>query len=115
MSDADFGRRRVLAGGTGTLALALVVHRAVAQEKAEVIVDHHDFAPKDLRVKAGTTVTWLNKDATPHNVVSTDTPRAFRSRIMNTNEKFEFTFAAAGSFPYYCALHPQMVGRVIVE
>ena len=108
-----FGRRRVLAGGTGTLALGGAA--AMAQEAAEVIVDHHDFAPRELRVKAGTTVTWRNRDATPHNVVSTDTPRGFRSRIMNTNESFAFTFAAAGSFPYYCALHPQMVGRVIVE
>lgn len=111
MDSRDWSRRRILAGG----AVALVPMAARAEDTATVTVDHHAFAPKELRVKAGTRVVWRNVDSTPHNVVSTDTPKVFRSRIMNTNDSYEFTFANAGTYGYYCALHPQMVGTVIVE
>jgi plastocyanin len=111
MPNKDWSRRRILAGGAVALALPLAAH---AQEVASVSIDHHDFSPKELTVKPGTKVVWRNADATPHNVVSTETPRVFRSRILNTGESYEFTFAAPGRYGYFCALHPQMVGVVIV-
>jgi plastocyanin len=108
-----FGRRRLFAGGAGMLALAAGAARA--QEVATVTVDHHDFAPRELMVKAGTKVVWTNRDSEPHNVVSAAEPRLFRSRLMDTGDDFEFTFATPGRYSYYCALHPQMQGTILVE
>ena len=112
MPQPSLARRRLLAGG-GPLLLAPGL--AWGQEPAGIVIDHHDFGPAELKVPPGTRVVWTNRDATPHNVVSTDNPRRFRSRILNTGDRFEFTFDAPGRYGYYCALHPQMVGTVLVE
>ncbi|RVT99020.1 amicyanin [Rhodovarius crocodyli] len=105
-------RRQLLRAGLPAMLVAPLAARA--QERAAVTIDEHDYFPRELRVAPGTTVVWTNKDDTPHNVVSTDNPRAFRSRIMDTTEVFEFTFAAAGTYSYFCSLHPHMRGRIIV-
>jgi len=104
-------RRFLLASAPALLA---AIPMAQAQQPATVIIDDHDYAPRELRVAPGTKVVWNNKDDTPHNVVSTDNPRAFRSRILDTDEMFEFTFANPGTYSYYCSLHPHMQGRIVV-
>jgi len=63
-------------------------------------------------VKAGTTVTWVNEDDIPHTVVSTG---HFRSKPLDTGDKFTFTFTTAGSFQYFCSLHPHMQASITVE
>jgi plastocyanin len=80
---------------------------------AEVKIDNFSFGPAALSVAVGTTVTWVNHDDIPHNVVSTD--GAFKSRVMDTDEKFSFTFTKAGTFPYFCGIHPKMTGKVVVQ
>jgi len=64
-------------------------------------------------VKAGTTVTWVNRDDIPHTVTSTTL--AFRSKALDTNDKFSFTFTTPGSYKYFCSLHPHMTGTIVVE
>ena len=80
---------------------------------AEVKIDNFSFSPATLTVAAGTTVTWVNHDDIPHNVVSND--KVFKSKVMDTDEKFSFTFAKAGEYPYFCAIHPKMTGKVVVQ
>jgi amicyanin len=82
-------------------------------ETVEVKIDNFSFGPAELTVKAGTTVTWINRDDIPHTVVSTD--KAFKSKVLDTDEKFSYTFNTAGSFPYFCSIHPKMTGKVVVK
>jgi plastocyanin len=60
-------------------------------------------------------VTWINHDDIPHTVVSTDDPKAFKSKVLDTDEKFSFTFSKAGTYAYFCSIHPKMTGKVIVQ
>jgi plastocyanin len=97
------------------LALGLALFGAVSSARAEDIevkIDNFTFAPQQLTVKAGTTVTWINEDDIPHTVVSTG---HFRSKPLDTGDKFTFTFTTAGSFQYFCGLHPHMQGSITVE
>jgi plastocyanin len=80
---------------------------------AEVKVDNFSFGPATLTVAVGTTVTWTNRDDIPHTVVSTD--KVFKSKVLDTDEKFSFTFAKAGTYPYFCSIHPKMTGSVVVQ
>ena len=89
-----------------------------AQEKVspmEVKIDNFSFGPAALTVAAGTTVTWTNRDDIPHTVVSTEDPKAFKSKVLDTDEKFSFTFSKAGTYLYFCSIHPKMTGKVIVQ
>ena len=93
-------------------------HVASAQEKPstiEVKIDNFSFGPVTLTVPVGTTVTWINRDDIPHAVVSTDDSKTFISKVLDTDEKFSFTFSKAGSYPYFCSIHPKMTGKVIVQ
>ena len=87
--------------------------QAPASTAAEVKVDNFSFSPATLTVAAGTTVTWTNRDDIPHNVVSTD--KVFKSKVMDTDEKFSYTFTKAGSYAYFCSIHPHMTGTVVVK
>ncbi len=102
--------------GIGMIAGGQKNFLAAAQEKAataEVKVDNFSFGPEVLTVAVGTTVTWTNRDDIPHTVVSTD--KVFKSKVLDTDEKFTFTFSKAGTYPYFCSIHPKMTGKVIVQ
>jgi plastocyanin len=112
-----------------SLAVALVLGMGVfgtgrrgsvtsAQEKmstTEVKIDTFSFGAVTLTVPVGTAVTWTNRDDIPHTIVSTDDPKAFKSKVLDTDEKFSFTFSKAGTYPYLCSIHPKMTGNVIVQ
>ena len=105
------------------VVLAAVTHGAGAAnvsasaeskpEITEVKIDNFTFGPATLTVAVGTTVTWTNKDDIPHTVVSTD--GAFKSKVLDTDEKFSFTFNKAGNYPYFCSIHPKMTAKVVVQ
>ena len=80
---------------------------------AEVKIDNFSFGPATLTVAAGTTVTWSNRDDIPHTVVSDD--KAFKSKVLDTDEKFSFTFTKPGTYGYFCSIHPKMTGKVVVQ
>jgi plastocyanin len=84
-----------------------------ASATAEVKIDNFSFGPGTLTVPAGTTVTWTNRDDIPHTVVSTE--GVFKSKVLDTDEKYSFTFSKAGTFPYFCSIHPKMTGKVVVQ
>ena len=78
-----------------------------------VTVQNFAFTPQTLTVKAGTTVTWTNRDDIPHTVASKD--RLFKSKVMDTDEAYSFTFTTPGEYSYFCSLHPHMTGTIVVE
>jgi plastocyanin len=104
--------------GVGMIAAGPKYFLAAAQEKAataEVKIDNFSFGPEVTTVAVGTTVTWTNRDDIPHTVVSTDDPKTFKSKVLDTDEKFSFTFSKAGTYAYFCSIHPKMTGKVIVK
>ena len=112
-------RTNIWAATFTTLAmLMLLACPAIASDQpsasnAEVNIDNFSFAPQELSVTVGTTVTWTNRDDIPHTVVSTD--GVFKSKVRDTDEKFSYTFTKAGAYPYYCSVHPKMVGKIVVR
>jgi plastocyanin len=109
------GRALVVAILLGPVAGAMLAFAAVAaQDPTNVVtVDNFTFSPKDLTVAVGTTVKWVNHDDIPHTVVEKN--MTFRSKALDTDDSYSFTFTTAGSFDYFCGLHPHMVGKVIVQ
>lgn len=84
-----------------------------APPAAAVEIGNFTFKAPTLTVKPGTTVTWTNGDDIPHTVVSKT--GVFRSKVLDTGDRFSFTFAKPGSFGYFCSLHPHMTGTIIVK
>jgi plastocyanin len=84
-----------------------------AGASADVKIDNFSFGPQTLTVSVGTTVVWTNRDDIPHTVVSTD--GVFKSKVRDTDEKFSYTFTKAGTYPYFCSVHPKMTGKVVVQ
>src|SRR5882724_2483783 len=80
---------------------------------AEVKIDNFSFGPQTLTVPVGAKVTWTNRDDIPHTSVSTD--GVFKSKVMDTDETFSYTFTKAGTYPYFCSIHPKMTGQVVVK
>lgn len=87
---------------------------APAAAPATVTIGNFTFGPTALTVAPGTTVTWVNADDTPHTVVAADT-RTFRSKALDTDERFSFTFSQPGTYAYFCSIHPHMTGKIVVK
>ena len=97
------------------LAVAATILLGIASAQAEenqVTIDNFTFTPAQLNVKVGDTVTWTNHDDIPHTVVSAG---KYRSKTMDTDGTFSFTFSSAGDYKYFCSLHPHMTGMIKVE
>jgi plastocyanin len=111
MKRRDFLSRGASAAAAAVLLLSFATRGAHAETIA-VSIDNFTFAPSELKVKVGDTVTWTNHDDIPHTVVSAG---KFRSKAMDTDNSFTFTFTAAGDYKYFCSLHPHMTGLIKVE
>jgi plastocyanin len=105
---------------SGVLASQIMSHARVraagAQgraQAAEVKIDNFSFMPQEITVAAGTKVTWVNRDDIPHTVVST--ADAFKSKALDTDDQYSFTFDKAGGYEYFCSIHPRMTGKVVVK
>jgi plastocyanin len=109
MISASLGRTGVRLAVAAALSLYLGVAHA---EESKVTIDNFTFSPAEVKVKVGDTVTWTNHDDIPHTVVSAG---KFRSKAMDTDGTFSFTFTAAGEYKYFCSLHPHMTGTIKVE
>lgn len=101
------------------IAAMLVVNPAGAKgeqnqaQGMEVKVDNFTFSPATLDVPVNSTVSWVNKDDIPHVIAGDD--GAFKSKALDTDEKYSYTFTKAGSYSYYCPIHPKMVGKIVVH
>jgi plastocyanin len=86
-----------------------------AEEKpaAEIKIDNFSFSPNAVTVPVGSTVRWTNHDDVPHNVVNDD--KSIKSKTMDTDENFSYTFTKPGTYTYYCSIHPKMTGKIVVQ
>jgi plastocyanin len=108
------GRALIVAMLLGPVVGAMLAFAAVAAQDANVVtIDNFTFAPQELTVAVGTTVKFVNHDDIPHTVV--EKKLSFRSKALDTDDSYSYTFATAGSFDYFCSLHPHMVGKTIVK
>ena len=110
---AGFARRMLL--GRAVWGLLLLPARAALAAAAPAEVQVRDFAfhPAVLRVTRGTTVTWVNRDDSPHSIVLP--ALGLRSPPLDTGARFSHAFDQSGSFDYRCGLHPQMRGSLVVQ
>jgi plastocyanin len=116
---------------TGNLAIVLFVALAVLSTirgkeaettkaglakstKSEVVIDNFSFSPQTFTLPAGATITWTNRDNMPHTVTSADN-RFSKSPVLKPGQSFSNTFAAAGTYSYFCSIHPRMTGKIIVK
>jgi plastocyanin len=116
---------------TGTLAFVLFVALALLSTirgrepetrestpakatKSEIVIDNFSFSPKTFAVPAGGAVTWINHDNVPHVVTSTD-DQFKKSPVLKTGQRFSNTFATAGTYSYFCSIHPRMTAQIIVK
>jgi plastocyanin len=83
-----------------------------AKNDVTIVIDNFTFMAPNLTIPAGTKVTWINHDDVPHTVVSTE--QKFKSKALDTDESFSFTFTEPGKYPYFCSIHPKMVANVVV-
>ena len=80
----------------------------------QIDIDSFSFSPATLTIPVGAKVTWTNKDDVPHTVVSTNNTFP-HSPALDTEESFSYAFARAGTYEYYCSVHPKMLGKVVVR
>ena len=106
-------RMALFAFAAGAALACLLAPLAAETAGGAVQIDNFVFGPERLTVKAGTTVTWTNRDDIPHTVASKD--RLFKSKVMDTDESYSFTFPTPGEYTYFCSLHPHMTGTIVVE
>jgi plastocyanin len=82
---------------------------AAAPTSVEIKIDNFSFTPATLTVKVGTQITWVNADDIPHTIVSAN--QSFKSKVLDTDEKFTFAADKPGTYSYFCSIHPKMTGK----
>jgi plastocyanin len=98
----------------GPIVGALLALGAFAAQEADMVtIDNFTFGPPALTVAVGTTVKWINRDDIPHTVVEQN--KTFRSKALDTDDSYSYTFSTAGTYDYFCSLHPHMTAKVIVR
>ena len=98
---------------TALVTSAIVAAAAAPAPTVDLDIAKFAFTPKEITVAPGTTIVWTNRDETPHSVASND--KSFASKGLDTDDKFEHTFASEGDFNYICTVHPFMTGVVHVR
>ncbi len=102
-----------------TIATAVFLHSenatraSAAGHNVQIRVDNFAFSPDQLTIPVNSTVEWVNRDDVPHTVASTD--GFFKSRALDSDEAYSHTFSKAGTYEYYCSIHPKMVGKIVVK
>ena len=90
-----------------------VASQGAQSAPVEVKIDNFSFSPTTITVPAGTTVRWTNRDDIPHTVV--EDKEKFKSKTLDTDEQFSYTFTQPGTYSYFCSIHPKMTGKVVVQ
>jgi plastocyanin len=92
---------------------ALAAANAFAADAPSIEIQKFAFAPKEITIAPGTKVVWINHDETPHAISASD--KAYVSKAMDTDDRYEHVFASEGDFSYFCTLHPFMTGTIHVR
>jgi plastocyanin len=103
----------ISASNARVVASTATAQGAAKSQEVVVKIDNFSYMPHDLTVVAGTTIIWVNNDDIPHTVVSTTD--VFKSRALDTDDKFSFKFDKPGTYEYFCSIHPKMTAKVIVQ
>ncbi|KAF2393940.1 cupredoxin domain-containing protein [Pseudomonas frederiksbergensis] len=93
--------------------VCLMLSMPVWAQDVKIDIKEFMFGSKDMTVAVGTKVTWVNDDEIPHTVA--ETHKVFRSGALDTNDSFSYVFNTPGEFEYFCSLHPQMIGKIVVS
>jgi plastocyanin len=109
----SFQAATLVTAGLMMSTVSAITKAAPAPAAASVQIANFTFKAPVLTVNAGTTVTWTNSDDIPHTVTSNT--GLFKSKVLDSGDKFSFTFAHSGSFGYFCSLHPHMTGTIVVK
>jgi plastocyanin len=108
---------------TGTSATSAGAGTSVSIVSGSSSLTDTAYQPNPIQVSVGNTVTWTNNDSQPHTVTSGSNGQPDNkfnsspnfSPLLNPGQTFSFTFTQAGDYPYFCMLHPNMVGTVSVS
>ena len=103
------------AGDMGTQTINATNQETLTTAPTQVVIDNFTYAPVSLTVAVGTKVTWVNHDDVPHTVTSPSKPRILDSPTLDTDDQYSFEFKTAGTYDYFCAVHPKMTGQIIVK
>jgi plastocyanin len=107
-------RRAVPLAAAALLLFGIGAYAGAAAPNA-ITIANFAFSPTPLTVTPGTKITWTNTDEEPHTVMSADGGKTFKSPALDTDDKFSFTFNKPGTYKYFCSIHRQMVGIIIVK
>jgi plastocyanin len=100
--------------GSGASPAATTMPAVAAKAApARVSIDNFSFSPAELTVVKGTQVIWINHDDVPHTVVGK--AREFSSGTLDTDGEFARVFSVAGTYSYFCGVHPHMTGQIVVK
>ena len=99
--------------GSALATRAIFVDAASPAPTVEIGIAQFAYGPKEITIAPGTRIVWTNHDETPHTVTGND--KSFASKGLDTDDKFEHTFASEGDFGYICTVHPFMTGVVHVR
>jgi plastocyanin len=102
------------AGITAAVVLPGWAQTAPQANAGAISIDNFTFTPQTMTVKAGTTVTWTNRDDIPHGIASESNAFA-KSKALDTDDSYSFTFSTPGTYKYFCYVHPHMTGTIVVE
>ncbi|MGC1777174.1 MAG: cupredoxin family copper-binding protein [Xanthobacteraceae bacterium] len=107
-----------LGGATAGMTAAVILpgwaQTAPQASAGAIAIDNFTFTPQTLTVKAGTKITWTNRDDIPHGIASDNNAFA-KSKALDTDDSYSFTFATPGTYKYFCYVHPHMTGTIVVE
>jgi plastocyanin len=106
--------RSILPLLAGAALFAVAAPALAVPAPVTVRIANFTFAAPAVTVAPGTTVTWVNEDDIPHTIVADD-KKTFRSKVLDSGDRFSFTFASPGTYGYFCSIHPHMTGKVVVK
>jgi plastocyanin len=111
--DATLSGEPPLTGAAVASGQQDTTRRARQRAPNEIGIDNFRFTPPMLTVKPGAAVTWVNDDDVPHLIASAE-GRFKSSTVLDTGQRFTVTLSKAGTYGYFCSLHPKMEGKVVV-
>jgi len=89
---------------------------SIAPSKVNITIQNFAFNPATVTISAGSTVTWVNQDGVPHNIINdASSPMSFNSGVLAQGKGFSYTFTDPGTYSYHCSIHPSMLGKIVVQ